>query len=301
MTISQALTRARQMLAAGKSDNPSLESEALLRHYLGKDRAYIHREPHTELDEKTGADFFRGIERLLQGEPLAYITHSREFFGLDFNVDSRALVPRPETELLVEEAIILSRGRRFSLIADIGTGSGAIAVSLAKSLLEDQNAGSKGTGAGPPEIKHPADLKIYATDISTQALEVARTNCLKHNVQGPVTLLQGDLLEPLPEAVDLILANLPYVRTEDLEKMPFALYEPRNALDGGESGLETIDRFFQGLPAKLRAGGCILMEIGLGQAQYVTSLLHKRLPSAVIEVIPDLAGIQRVVKAEQPV
>jgi release factor glutamine methyltransferase len=300
VTISQALTRARQMLAAAGSDNPSLESEALLKYYLNQDRAFLHREPQAVLDEKTQTAFFQGIERLLRGEPLAYITCTREFFGLDFYVDFRVLVPRPETELLVEEAIRLVRSRRMNALADIGTGSGAIAVSLAKYLLHPPDGPFPGTGTVPPDVFSLRDLKIYATDISSQALEVAGINCQKHNVSQLITFLQGDLLGPLPEAVDLIIANLPYVRKEDCEKMPSARYEPSVALDGGEDGLDILNRFCRGLESKLRPGGCSLMEIGLGQAGAVTALLHSRFPAAGVEVIPDLAGINRVVKVSLP-
>jgi release factor glutamine methyltransferase len=280
VTLRQALTRARQMLlAAGHSDNPSLESEALLKYYLKTDRAYLHREPDLAICEETAKAFFQGIARLVQGEPLAYITCSREFFGLDFYVDPRVLVPRPETELIVEEALRLARNCPVNSVADIGAGSGAIAISLAKNL--------------------PQSTRIYATDISAGALEVAGINCLKHGVSERITLLQGDLLSPLPEAVDLLIANLPYVSRGDLAALPFARFEPAGALDGGESGLEIITRLCGALAGKIKPSGCILLEIGEGQGPAVTALLRSRFPSANISVLPDLAGLSRVVNLTQ--
>jgi release factor glutamine methyltransferase len=296
VTIHQALALARQRLADGKSENPSLESEVLLKHYLQKDRVFLYREPQTVLDEKTETAFSQGIERLLRGEPLAYIIHSREFFGLDFYVDQRVLIPRPETELLVEEAISLIQTRLPNIIADIGTGSGIIAVSLAKSLLHPSSALLSKPGSPLINNKTLPPLKIYAADISAPALEVARTNSGKLGVSEDIIFLQGDLLEPLPEAVDLIIANLPYVRRADMNNMPSARYEPQGALDGGDNGLESISRFCCMLPGKLGPCGSVLMEIGLGQANEVTALLKGLYPDAKIEVIPDLARIERVVK-----
>jgi release factor glutamine methyltransferase len=276
VTLRQALTRARQMLAAAGVENPVLESEVLLKHLLKTDRVYLYLEPATSLAEDIETAFFQGIDRLSQGEPLAYIIRSREFYGLDFYIDSRVLIPRPETELIVEEAIHFAQNRPVRVAADIGTGSGVIAVNLAKSL--------------------PGLNKIYATDISAPALEVANINCQKHNVSGIVTLLQGDLLEPLPEPVDLLAANLPYVKRGDMYSMPSARFEPHLALDGGEGGLDSLSRFCARVDGKIRSGGCLLLEIGLGQGKEVSALLQNRFPDTQIDIIPDLAGIERVAR-----
>jgi release factor glutamine methyltransferase len=275
--------------AAGDIENPSLESEVLLKHLLKTDRVYLYLEPDIALEKNIESALFQGIERLLRGEPLAYVIGSREFFGIDFYVDPRVLIPRPETELIVEEGIRFAQKHPVVSVADIGTGSGVIAVSLAKNLPQPLAPTAGITGDAP-------SLKIYATDISAPALEVAGINCLKHNVTDIITLLQGDLLDPLPEPVDLLTANLPYVRRTDLASLPSARFEPRLALDGGESGLESLTRFCRVLEGQLRPAGCILLEIGMGQDQAVTALLRNRFPGAKIEVIPDLAGIKRVVK-----
>jgi release factor glutamine methyltransferase len=159
----------------------------------------------------------------------------------------------------------------LSTIAEVGTGSGAIAISLALELPE---------------------AKIYATDISAPALEVARRNCQKHEVIDRICFLSGDMLEPLPEPVDLIIANLPYVRKSQLAGMRF---EPRLALDGGSDGMGKIRRLCRQLGGKLRPGGFLLLEIGEGQGKEVTALLNALFPTGKIKLMPDLSGIERVV------
>ena len=138
-------------------------------------------------------------------------------------------------------------------------------------------------------------MKIYATDISSKALEVAEQNCIKHGVKDRITLLQGDLLEPLPESVDLIIANLPYVRESDIPANGPLSFEPQLALNGGEKGLDKIERLCRQAGEKLNSKGSLLLEIGQGQAEDVKAILHKYFPSALIEVEKDLAGIERVV------
>ena len=183
----------------------------------GIDRIQLYLDLDRELSPEKDEAFRQLLERRLSGEPAAYITGHREFYGLDFYVDPRVLIPRPESELLVEKALGLAQEHTLSTIADVGTGCGAIAISLALKLPQ---------------------AKIYATDISAPALEVARFNCQKHGVQK-ICLLQGDMLDPLPEPVDLIVANLPYVRESELAGVRF---EPRLALDGGSDGLGKIRR-----------------------------------------------------------
>ncbi|MCK4274547.1 MAG: peptide chain release factor N(5)-glutamine methyltransferase, partial [Dehalococcoidales bacterium] len=193
---------------------------------------------------------------------------------LDFRVDRNALIPRPETELLVEKAIRLTKSQAISRIADIGTGCGAIAVSLAVNL---------------------PGMTIYATDVSIPALELARSNCRRHGVTDRIVLLQGDMLEPLPEPVDLIIANLPYVRESDLPPNGPLSFEPELALNGGEDGLDSIRVLCRQAGNKLRSQGFILLEIGQGQTDAAAILLQEIFPSARIEVECDLAGIERVV------
>lgn len=276
MKIRLALKRANDRLAGHRDiEIPELESEVLLRHILKMDRVQLFLHLEKELDSGDEAKFQKLIERRLQGEPLAYIIHHREFFGLDFYVDERVLIPRPESELLVEEAIKFAQQVGASTIADIGTGSGSIAVSLAI---------------------HLPKVKIFATDISQAALDVARINSEKHAVLDNIILLPGDLLEPLPTQVDIIVANLPYVTDAEVTAMASAKYEPSLALRGGEYGLEQITRISFQIKEKLRPGGCILLEIGQGQSQNVRDLFRQLFSSEVIEVIPDLSGIDRVIR-----
>ena len=272
MTLKQALTRAREILAANNIEDAPLECELLLRHSLKISRVQLYLDLDHELSPKQEETFWGLIERRLNGEPSAYITGHREFYGLDFYVDPHVLIPRPETELLVEKALYLAQNDHVSTIAEIGTGCGAIAISLALKLPE---------------------AKIYATDISAPALKVALFNCQKHEVVNRICLLHGDMLDPLPEPVDLIITNLPYVR--ELELPNLANFEPLLALDGGSDGLEKIRQLCRQVKDKLRPKGCLLLEIGQGQKRAVTTFLRSLFPSSKIEAAPDLSGIDRVV------
>ena len=271
MNLKQAFDQARGLLAANNIENASLETELLLRHTLKISQAELYLEFNRELNSEHEETFWHLIERRLKGEPSAYITGNREFYGLDFYVDSSVLIPRPESELLVEKAINLAQSRAISAIAEIGTGCGAVAISLALNL----------PGA-----------KIYATDVSAPALKVALFNCRKHGVVDRIWLLQGDMLDPLPEPVDLIVANLPYVRESELTP---ASFEPPMALNGGSDGLEKIYRLYQQVRGKLRPQGCVLLEIGQGQRKPVVTCLRSLFPLAQIEIAPDFSGIERVV------
>ncbi len=276
MTLKQALDQARERLSALKdAENPALESEVLLRHTLNFTRAHLYLDINAELDPLLKTSFNNWVERRLRGEPLAYIIQSREFYGLDFFVDKRVLIPRPETELLVEEAFSFCKERPDAVLADIGTGSGAIAVSLAVHLPE---------------------AKIYATDISPMALEVANLNARKHGVESRLTFLTGDLLEPLNSPVDALIANLPYVAESEWQAMPSAAFEPRLALDGGKEGFDQLFRLIVRLKGKVSPGGCVLLEIGMGQAEAVKSYLKRFYPAASIDTLKDLADIERVVR-----
>lgn len=276
MTLKQALSQARGILATNDIEDASLEGELLLRHTLKISRVQLYLDFSRELSSKQEEAFWHLIKRRLNGEPTAYITRHREFYGLDFYVDPNVLIPRPESELLVEKALSLAYQHPIATIAEIGTGCGAIAISLALNL---------------PEVK------IYATDISAPALKVALFNCQKHGVANRIYLLQGDMVAPLPEPVDLIVANLPYVKESELPPAP-ASFEPILALNGGSGGLEKIRKLCQQAGSKLRPRGCLLLEVGRGQGEKVTTFLYSLFPSARIEVAPDLSGIERVVNLD---
>ena len=274
MNLRQALAYAREALRDKEIEDAPLEGEILLRHVLGISRAHLFSHFEQEMNPEHEEVMKQVMERRLNGEPTAYIIGIREFYGLNFIVDRRVLIPRPESELLVEKAIELAGKRKIKKIADIGTGSGAIAVSLAVNL---------------------PGVTIYAIDISAPALEVAAKNCQTHKVADKVVLLHGDMLEPLPGPVDMIIANLPYVKASDLTAQRTLDFEPPLALDGGEDGLDIIRIFCKQAGEKLNPEGCLLMEIGQGQAERVTALLRRAFPSALIEIKSDLAGIERVV------
>jgi len=276
VTLKQALSRAREILIADNIEDASLESELLLRHTLNISRVQLYQDLDCELSSKQEETFWNLIKRRLAHEPTAYIIGHREFYGLDFHVNPSVLIPRPESELLVEKALSLAQSHNMSTIADIGTGCGTIAISLALNLPH---------------------AKIYATDISASALEVTLINCQKHGVVNRIHLLQGDMLNPLPEPVDLIIANLPYVKESEIDALGF---EPTLALSGGADGLKKIHQLCQQVSSKLHPTGYLLLEIGQGQGRAVTALLHNLFPYAKIEVAPDLGGIDRVVSLHLP-
>jgi release factor glutamine methyltransferase len=274
MTRQQALERARELLTRHNIEDAALESEVLLCHVLKINRAQLLSEPECELPKRHEDTFKTFIKRRIKGEPHAYITAHREFYGLDFEVDKRVLIPRPETELLVEQAIKKAADYANPVIVDIGTGSGAIAISLAKHLPHAQ---------------------IYAVDISKAALKLTARNCRRHQVEDSVTLLRGDLLESAPAEVDIIVANLPYVLTAEVPQVNTAGFEPGLALDGGADGLELIKKLCVQAKDKLRPAGCLLLEIGQGQDKAVCEILHVLYPAGNVECLPDLSGIKRVV------
>ena len=274
MNRRQALAYGCEALANNNIDDASLEGEILLRHVLGLSRAKLYADLDQDISPVQVNALNKVLERRLKGEPSAYITGHREFYGLDFHVERNVLIPRPETEMLVEKAIRTAQDNAISRIADIGTGCGAIAISLAVNL---------------------PGVTFYATDVSAPALEIARSNCRRHGVTDRIVFLEGDMLEPLPEPVDLIIANLPYVRESDLTPGGPLSFEPALALNGGKDGLERIRVLCRQVGKKLRFPGCVLLEIGQGQAGPMSDYLRQTFPSARIEVERDLAGIERII------
>jgi release factor glutamine methyltransferase len=284
--LSEALQSVTQTLRRAKIADASVEAEVLLGHILAMSRTGLYTEPERSLTSAQRERLRLLVGRRLDHEPAAYILGHCEFYGIDFNVDSHTLIPRPETELLVEKAVELAelscRQAEQVTIADIGTGCGAIAISLALALPQ---------------------AKIYATDISRSALKVAEVNCRRHGVNGQVELLQGDLLEPLPQAVDVIVANLPYVKDCEFEDLSREIreHEPTIALAGGRDGLDRIQEMLEQMRGKRVAHlgerpVYLLLEIGQGQGAMVISLVSDYFPQASIELIPDLGGIERVAK-----
>jgi release factor glutamine methyltransferase len=216
------------------------------------------------------------LRRVEIGEPLPYLLGKQEFFGLDFAVTRDTLIPRPETELLVEKALDWLRAfpsRR--LAAEVGTGSGCISVSLATQIR---------------------DLKIIASDLSLPAIQVARQNAQTHAVAGRVFFQQADLLPASGRRFNLIVANLPYIPSWKLPGLRVSSFEPRLALDGGPDGLAVISRLLAQAPDRLASGGLILLEIEAGQAEAALALVSRAFPRAQITIFQDLAGYDRVVR-----
>lgn len=271
------MTNIREILREAAGVIHSLEeAEELLGYLLGCGREQFYRMPERELSPEQLTAFSKLIERRLAHEPLAYIVGNRRFFGFDFYVDPRVLIPRSATELLVSKALEVVRLRfhhpyRGCRIAEIGTGSGAVAISLALRLPQ---------------------AKIYATDISSAALEVARSNCERHKVSNRIRLLQGDMFSPLREKVDILVANLPYVKDSNMEQLSREIsFEPILALAGGEDGLDKVRRLFSQARGKLRPGGSLLLEIGGGGLNQAAELAKSYFPEATLELVADVDGI----------
>lgn len=278
MKVKEVLHSTAGSLADASVEDAALEAELLLMHAMGIDRAGLYVRLDDDLPSKYKSILSGLVTRRLTREPSAYILGHREFYGLDFYVGPGVLIPRPETETLVEEAAALIH-RDFPsgdpLIADIGTGSGAIAVSLARLFRK---------------------ATVYATDVSAQALDVAALNCVRHGVH--VELMRGDLLDPLPRPVDIIVANLPYVRDDEMDGMSREIrdYEPRVALSGGADGLDVIRRLIAEAPSKLRSGGTVLLEIAPSQAEALVSWVEDLNIWDGIEPVKDCAGVTRGVR-----
>lgn len=276
----------QRLLKAGQEDDHSarLDAQLLLGFVLNIERPLLYAYPEREVTAEQAEHYRALIERRAQSEPVDYLIGHSEFYGLDFLVDRRVLIPRPETELLVETALAAIRGRlaggSVPIVADIGTGSGAIPIALA--------------------VQEPRLPYLYATDISPDALAVARLNSQRHHVEERIRFLQGDLFAPLPEPVDIVTANLPYVGTGELDVLTpdVYAYEPHLALFSGSHGLDLLERFFVEAqrPGTLNAHAVLLLEIGYQQREPLTQLLHALWPQASLTFQKDYAGWDRLLQ-----
>lgn len=274
--VDEALAWARAALK-GASEVEPLDAPVLLAHVLGVDRAALHAHPERPLTPEQFARFQQAIAERRRGVPVAYLTGKRAFYDRELAVSPAVLIPRPETEHLVEAALDWARGRTGLRIADVGAGSGAIAVTLAA---------------------HLPGAAVWAIDRSEEALAVARENAARAGVEKRITFVRGDLLSPLLAAalrVNLIAANLPYIPSADLDGLAVARFEPRAALDGGPDGLDLIRRLLDQAPAALTPGGLVLLEIQSGQGVRVAELAGTAFPGAEVRVLADYAGHDRVV------
>jgi release factor glutamine methyltransferase len=295
-TVGHLLESAIARLQEAGSESPRLDAELLLGHAIGVDRTAIVAHPDVAVGVDATAAFEHDLERRTRGEPVAYIRGFKEFYGLAFSTDARALIPRPETEVLVELALeeILRRltsaprprGTPPLRIADVGTGAGTVAVALAVTLRR--------RGAG-------ADVELFATDVSEGAIQLAKENAVGHGVADAIRFSVADLLPPVVEPrFDVVVANLPYVRSKVVPTLPVAAsFEPGVALDGGANGLALIGRLLARLPDALGAGGVAMFEIGSDQADEMAALAGRMLPGWSCRVEPDLADHPRVAIVEQ--
>jgi len=264
------------------SETPALDASVLVAHILNKPRTWVMAHPELSLTSEQQGLLDDSLARLARGESFPYVLGRWEFFGLEFDLTPDVLIPRPETELLVEKAIAWLQGSPATrTIADVGTGSGAIAVAIAV---------------------HVPDVHVLATDISPEALQVARGNARKFNVEKQIEFIECDLLpsQPSPQSqpshVDLICANLPYIPTERLHGLPIFGREPTLALDGGTDGLDPIRRLLALAPGWLAPQGRMLLEIESSRGDQALELAHERFPGASVELHQDLAGQDRLLQ-----
>ena len=290
-TVRELLDAGIARLRESGSETARLDAELLLGLALDTDRTAIIAHTDAPVGDGAAARFGGYLDRRATGEPVAYIRGVKEFHGLAFGVDSRALIPRPETERLVElvELEVVRRligaprpaGSPPIRVIDVGVGSGAVVVTLAVLLRRRRMLD---------------EVQLEATDVSEEALQLARENAVAHAVGDRITFSNADLLPGADTGRwDVVAANLPYVRSDVLPGMPIAAaFEPSLALDGGADGLAVIGRLFEQLPDGLAAGGAALLEIGGDQAEALTALAGERLPGWSCEIERDLGGLPRV-------
>ena len=273
MKIKDNLNISGELLMKSGSPDSRLEAEILLRHVLKIDRATMFSNLENILDSKQENDIAELVQRRLANEPLSYITGTREFYSLDFQITSDVLIPRQETETLVDEVIKIAKENPLKIV-DVGTGSGAIAIALAVNL--------------------PL-AKIIATDISVDALHVAESNTKMNDVFSRINLKQGNLLDVLDEKVDVIVSNPPYIPSNQIEHLqPEVKKEPHIALDGGSDGLEYIRKLIGNCSEKLNNNGHIFIEIDPSQSEEVLKIADTHFPDARTAIIKDLSQNNRV-------
>ena len=259
-------------------DEPLSSLFALCAHTLARPNYWMQAHPEYTPTADELSELNCKLQRLFDNEPLAYILGRQSFFGMEFQVNQHVLIPRPETELLVQQALNwLGNQKKGCTIVDVGTGSGCIALSIAH---------------------HSTQTRVIAIDISINCLMLARQNCLNHRLERRVSFMQSDLLSSLTGPFDLICANLPYIPSLDLKELRVSRFEPTLALDGGPDGLNLIrDLMLQARP-RLHADGLLLLEIESGQADGLRLLAQTHFPGASVTILPDLNGLPRLARIE---
>ena len=281
-TVGRLLTWTTEWLTGKGSDSPRLDAEVLLAHVRGCSRIALYTAFDEPVDEAGRARFRGLVKRRGEGEPVAYLVGSREFFSLALAVSPAVLIPRPETEGLVVRAIDLCRPLESPRIADVGTGSGAIAVALAK---------------------HLPKARVVATDISGDALDVARGNVTRHGFDGRIELIACDLLDAPAAAgpFDCIVSNPPYVREDEFAGLPRDVrdHEPKGALVAGPTGVEVVERLVAAAESRLAPGGWLLVEIGPSTSVAAEALIRRHSGLVPAPTLADIAGLPRIVLARK--
>jgi release factor glutamine methyltransferase len=299
-TSGELLANAVARLRDGGSETPRLDAEVLLAYATGADRSTLIAHQEAPVGPEAAARFEDSVARRLTGEPVAYIRGIKEFYGIALSTDSRALIPRPETERLVEAVVAETMARLTApgrapgaepiRVADVGTGGGAVAIAVTVELRRRQ-------------VPVADVVRILATDSSPDALDVARENAVSHAVADTVSFVEADLLPdsaPDEPPFDIVAANLPYVRSGAIAGLPVAAsFEPRAALDGGADGLDVIRRLLARLPDVLADDGVALLEIGGDQGTDAPAAAGGVLPGWTATVEPDLAGLPRILRVRR--
>lgn len=292
LTVGHALAAGAARLREAGSPSARLDAELLVVHALGRDRAWLHAHPEAPLGTDATAALDAWLDRRAAGEPIAYIRGYKEWLSLRIATDARALIPRPETELLAEAAMAeiadrLVQGAGSVVAQEVAAGGGAVTLALALRFRAALGLGR---------------LWLTASDLSPDALELARENLVAYGVGDDVTLVMADMLAD-PDGSraappQVVVANLPYLSTEEVDRGIGSLaFEPREALDGGPDGLELIGRLLEQLPVRAASGATALLEIGAGQADAVLAMAP---PGASVVTERDLAGVERVVRIDLP-
>ena len=271
---------------ASTSDTPALDASVLIAHVIKKPRTWVMAHPELTLTTEQQKQLDDALTELEKGVPFPYVLGHWEFFGLDFDITPDVLIPRPETELLVEKAIAwLQKFPTKRTIADIGTGSGAIAISIAVNI---------------------PNARILATDISSKALQVAQQNAIKHGVNGTIEFMECDLLPDqskivsLQSSINLLCANLPYIPTQTLRNLTIYKKEPTLALDGGEDGFDLFRKLLKAAPKWMSHNSLMLLEIEATLGKQTTELARELLPNANVQLHQDLTGRDRLLEIELP-
>lgn len=280
-TLGSLLDWTGKHLAQKGSESPRLDAEVLLAHVVGCKRIDLYGMRHGEQASAEVRQKFKDlIRRRIEGCPVAYLVGKKEFYGLEFAVGPAALIPRPDTELLVVETLAEAKKLDAPKVVDVGTGSGCVAVTLAK---------------------HLPKVEVTAIDLSPEALAQAKANAAKHGVEGRIRFVQGDLFGPLAKGdrFDLIASNPPYIATEDLPKLPVGVreYEPKLALDGGAGGFAVLERLVEQARAFLKPGGFLIVEIGSPQEKRGREIFERYGEYQLGPTIFDHSGHPRVLKA----